>query len=115
MASKVEVVLLDDVDGSTAVQTVTFGLDGVSYEIDLSESHAGELRDSLSTWIGHARRLGRNSQAKAGRAGGQARSTGASDGLDLVQVRSWARDNGFEVSDRGRVSSQVLESYRAAH
>jgi hypothetical protein len=116
VASKVEVVLLDDVDGSTAAQTLVFGLDGVAYEIDLSDGHAGELRDSLSAWIGHARRLGRTGQARTGRApAGRGRSGESSEGLDLVQVRSWARDNGFEISDRGRVSSQVLQAYRDAH
>ena len=116
MASKVEVVLLDDVDGSTAAQTVVFGLDGVAYEIDLSDTHAGELRDSLRSWIGHARRVGRTGPARTGRGpAGRGRSGEGSEGLDLVQVRAWARENGFEISDRGRVSSQVLQAYRDAH
>jgi hypothetical protein len=55
MAQKVQVLLVDDIDGGTADETVTFALDGVSYEIDLTSAHAAELRDALGTWVGHAR------------------------------------------------------------
>lgn len=107
MAQRVEVILVDDVDGETAVETVTFGLDGVNYEIDLSEKNARKLRDELSTWTGHARRSG-------GR-----RSTGgrrpAGKRTDLSAVREWARDAGHSVSDRGRISREVQEAYDKAH
>lgn len=113
MAQKVQVILVDDVDGGEADETVTFSLDGVSYEIDLSEGNAESLRESLGEWIGHARRVG-------GRSGSRSRSAGrgksaASSKTDLSLVRSWARDNGYQVSDRGRVSSEVLAAYEAAH
>lgn len=112
MAQKVQVILVDDVDGGEADETVSFALDGVNYEIDLSAGNAAELRDALASWVGHARRTG-------GRASGARRSAGAararSGSRDLTAVRSWARDNGFSVSDRGRVSSEVLTAYDAAH
>ncbi|MFN8074975.1 MAG: Lsr2 family protein [Kineosporiaceae bacterium] len=116
MAQKVQVILVDDLDGGEATETVTFGLDGVSYEIDLSESNAAKLRDSLAEWVGHARRAG---SAKSGgrtrtAVSSPSRSRGAAK-PDLGAVRSWARENGFQVSDRGRVSSEVLSAYEAAH
>ncbi|HET9654251.1 MAG TPA: Lsr2 family protein [Kineosporiaceae bacterium] len=113
MAQKVQVILVDDVDGGEADETVTFSLDGVNYEIDLSEANAESLRDALGEWIGHARRVGGRSGGK-GRSGGRAKAAAAAK-ADLTDVRSWARDNGFQVSDRGRVSSEVLAAYEAAH
>jgi hypothetical protein len=123
MAQKVQVILVDDVDGGEAAETVSFALDGVSYEVDLSEKNASALRDALATWVGHARRVGgRSGGSRARSAGGSSRSrSGAGGGggsagkHDLGDVRAWARDNGFTVSDRGRVSSEVLTAYDAAH
>lgn len=116
MAQKVQVILVDDLDGGEATETVTFALDGVSYEIDLSESNASKLRDSLAEWVGHARRAG------SGKSGGRTRAAGAAPArgrgaakTDSGAVRAWARENGFQVSDRGRVSSEVLAAYEAAH
>lgn len=110
MASKLQVLLLDDVDGGTAVETVTFALDGSSYEIDLSAENAQQLRERFTTWIPHARKSGRSA-----RSGASARTARPSGGPDLNDVRNWARDNGFQVSDRGRISVQVMEAYQAAH
>lgn len=114
MAQKVQVILVDDVDGGEADETVTFSLDGVNYEIDLSEGNAESLRESLAEWVGHARRVGGRAGGRA-RSGGRAKAASASSKTDLYQVRSWARDNGYQVSDRGRVSSEVLAAYEAAH
>lgn len=115
MAQKVQVILVDDLDGGTATETVTFALDGVSYEIDLSESNAAKLRDGFAEWVGHARKAGTSKSGGRSRAAAPAgRSRGAGK-PDLGDVRVWARDNGFQVSDRGRVSSQVLAAYEAAH
>jgi Lsr2 len=113
MAQKVQVILVDDVDGGEADETVTFSLDGVNYEIDLSEANAESLRDSLGEWIGHSRRVSGRSSGRA-RSGGRAKAAAAAK-ADLSLVRSWARDNGYQVSDRGRVSSEVLAAYEAAH
>lgn len=112
MAQKVQVILVDDLDGGEAEETVSFALDGVSYEIDLSAGNAAQLRESLASWIGHARRVG--GRASSGRRAAAA-PRGRSGSRDLTAVRSWARDNGFQVSDRGRVSSEVLSAYDAAH
>ncbi|HEU4329894.1 MAG TPA: Lsr2 family protein [Lapillicoccus sp.] len=110
MAQRVQIVLEDDLDGGVAAETVTFGLDGVSYEIDLSDKNAGKLRDGLATWIGHARRSG--GRRSTGRRSG---SSSASSRRDLSAVRAWARANGHQVSDRGRVSAAVQEAYDKAH
>ena len=102
MAQKTQVILVDDVDGSEANQTVTFALDGVTYEIDLNEEHAAALRESLEEWVGKARRTGGR------RSSGRRRSNGPSD---TQKIREWARSQGLEVSDRGRVSAEVRKAY----
>ncbi|ACZ31981.1 hypothetical protein Xcel_2975 [Xylanimonas cellulosilytica DSM 15894] len=111
MVQKTQVVLIDDIDGTEADETVTFALDGVSYEIDLTSAHAAELREALASWIGH----GRKSSARAAAA---PRSTGrrtSADRAQLAKIREWARDNGFKVSDRGRISAEVIAAFEAAH
>lgn len=108
MAQRVQVLLVDDVDGGEAAETVYFGLDGVSYEIDLSETNAEKLRSSLEEWVGHARRKG--GRKITGRRGGSA--TGR---RDLNAIREWGRQNGFQVSDRGRVSGELQAAYDRAH
>jgi hypothetical protein len=113
MAQKVQVLLVDDLDGGTADETVTFGLDGVSYEIDLTSAHAAELRDSLAQWIGHARKVGGRSGARsAGRAPARRAAAGGGQAGD---IREWAKENGYHVSERGRISAEVKAAYDAAH
>lgn len=108
MAQRVEVVLIDDLDGGDAAETVTFALDGVTYEIDLSENNAKKLRDDVAHWTGHARR--------SGGARGTARKRGAGPKRsDLSAVREWARANGHSVSDRGRISGEIQAAYDKAH
>jgi hypothetical protein len=110
MAQRVNIVLEDDLDGSPADETVTFALDGVSYEIDLSDTNAGKLRDALAPYVGHARR-------SSGRRSSSARPQGSRSGAkrDLADVREWARKNGHKVSDRGRISAEVQAAYDKAH
>jgi hypothetical protein len=118
MAQRVQIVLEDDLDGGVAAETVTFGLDGVSYEIDLSDKNAGKLRDEFATWIGHARRSGgRRATGRRSSSGSSSSSSNSSTSSrrDLSAVRSWARSNGHQVSDRGRVSAAVQEAYDKAH
>jgi hypothetical protein len=112
MAQRVNVVLVDDIDGSDAEETVSFALDGVDYEIDLSDQHAGELRNAISLYIGHARRTG--GRRKSGR---RASTPAASDdgGASAAEIRAWARENGWDVPERGRVSAEVREAYAAAN
>lgn len=121
MAQKVQVILVDDVDGGDASETVTFGLDGVSYEIDLNDDNAAKLRDSLATWVGHARRVagrstGRRRSSSSSSSSSSASSSGsAKGGTDTAAVRAWARENGYEVSERGRIAADVLAAYEAAN
>jgi hypothetical protein len=113
MAQKVQVILTDDLDGSDADETLTFALDGVSYEIDLSGANAEALRESLAAYAQAARRTGGRSTRRALTAVPKPRP--ADTRVDLSEVRGWARDNGFQVSDRGRVSGEVRAAYEAAH
>lgn len=107
MAQKVQVILVDDVDGGDAAETVTFGLDGVTYEIDLNDENAAKLRDALSPWVGHGRKVG-------GRTSAGTRRRSAASGTDTAAIRAWARENGHDVSERGRISADVLAAYEAA-
>jgi len=112
MAQRVQVLLVDDIDGGNAAETVSFALDGVSYEIDLSEANAQKLRDDLASWVGHARRAGgRRSTGRRAANGGAARAGRG----DLAAVRDWARKHGHKVSDRGRISAEVQDAYDKAH
>lgn len=111
MAQKIIVSLVDDLDGSEAEETIEFGLDGVSYEIDLSTENAEELRDALAQYVEHARRSGGRKRSGAR---SNAKAAGRSAAVDREQnqaIRAWARKNGFEVSDRGRIPSEVVEAY----
>jgi hypothetical protein len=112
MAQKVQVLLVDDIDGGTADETVTFSLDGVSYEIDLSGDHARELRDGLAKWVGHARKV---SSRSAGRPARGTTARRASGSTDATAIREWARANGRSVSERGRISADIKAAYEAAH
>ncbi|MFK0244503.1 Lsr2 family protein [Amycolatopsis azurea] len=120
MAQKVLVSLVDDIDGTEAEGTVEFGLDGVTYQIDLSEENAEELRDALAQYVEHGRRAGgRKRTAKVGPppvAGSRtAKMAPAVDREQNQAIRAWARKNGFDVSDRGRIPSEVVESYHKKH
>jgi hypothetical protein len=122
MAQRTMVLLEDDLDGGDADQTVTFSLDGVSYEIDLSESNAGRLRAVLGPYVGAGRRIGGSSLAvrapadarevaapPRSRASGPART----DRDQLAAIRAWARRRGLEVNDRGRIPAHIMEQYNA--
>jgi hypothetical protein len=117
MAQRVNVELIDDLDESPAAETVSFALDGVSYEIDLSEANAARLRDALAPFLGHARRVGGRRSGGSSRASSASGSSGASGkgAGNAADIRAWARENGFEVSERGRVSAEVRSAYAAAH
>lgn len=123
MAQKTVVSLVDDLDESDADETVEFGLDGVSYEIDLSEDNATALRNALSDYIEHARRSGgRRASAGGGRRDSSRRNNGSGTGgratVDREQnqaIREWARKQGMTVSERGRIPSEVTEAYHKTH
>ena len=109
MAQKVQVVLVDDLDGGSADETVTFSLDGVSYEIDLTHDNAAHLRDVLAPYVGHGRRVGAPRRA-SGRGAGRPHG-----GTDPAVVREWAKSQGIAVNERGRISAELRAKYDAAH
>jgi hypothetical protein len=105
MAQRIQTLLIDDLDGGEAAGTVRFGLDGTEYEIDLSAAHSDELRKTLERYLAHARRTGSTSKSAArGRRGSAA--------VDTAKVREWAKGQGIEVKNRGRVPADVLEQYQ---
>ena len=107
MAQRIQTLLIDDLDGGEADGTVRFGLDGTEYEIDLSAAHSDELRKALEQYLAHARRIGGTARnaARARRRGGA---------VDSAKVRDWAKGQGIEVKDRGRVPASVVEQYQTA-
>ncbi len=109
MAQKVQTLLVDDLDGGDAEGTVLFGLDGAQYEIDLSTDHAKELRTALARYID----VGRRVTGTVRRAGQNGRKTPASS-ISNTEVRTWAKAQGLQVKERGRVSADILARYRAA-
>jgi hypothetical protein len=112
MAKKVTVTLIDDFDGQgTADETVEFGLDGVTYEIDLSTKNATKLRNDLKQWVDAARRVGGRRRGRAG----AARGRGAIDREQSAAIREWARRNGHNVSSRGRIPADIIEAFHAAN
>jgi nucleoid-associated protein Lsr2 len=109
MAQKIQTLFIDDLDGSEAEGTVRFGLDGTEYEIDLNAEHAQALRDALARYVRAARRAGGAARRPA-RAGRKARA----DGVDSTEVREWAKAQGIEVKDRGRVPAELVVKFKAA-
>ncbi|MEV0850525.1 Lsr2 family protein [Streptomyces sp. NPDC049954] len=110
MAQKVQVLLVDDLNGGEADETVTFALDGKSYEIDLTTANADKLRGLLEDYVKHGRRTGGRA------AGGRGKSRASSGGnQDTAAIRAWAKENGHKVNDRGRVPAEVRQAYEDAH
>ena len=107
MARNVQVVVSDDLDGSDGAETVSFGFDGVSYEIDLTEKNRAKLEEDFAPYVQAARRTGRSRRPSA------SRQTGPR--IDRAQIRAWAKENGLNVSERGRISAEVMQKYEAAH
>lgn len=108
MAQRVEILLEDDIDGGEAVETISFGLEGVAYEIDLNEANAAKLRESFSGYVEAGRKV--SGRRRAGRPSG----TPTSRREELGKIRAWARENGYEVADRGRISASIREAYAKA-
>jgi hypothetical protein len=110
MAQKVQVLLVDDLDGGEASETVSFALDGNNYEIDLSGKNATELRDSFAKYVGAARKIGR-STSSSGRSGRRGGTSTSMDRDQAAAIRSWAKKQGLKVSDRGRIPATIIEQY----
>ena len=109
MAQKIQILLIDDLDGSEAEGTIRFGLDGTEYEIDLNAEHAQALRDALARYVRAARRAGGGARRPA--RGGRRASAG---GVDSTEVREWAKAQGIDVKDRGRVPAELVVKFKAA-
>lgn len=120
MAQIREIRLVDDLDGQEADETVEFGIDGKTYEIDLSTTNAGKLREVLAEFVGGARRIGGRTRRAAAALGtppvsAAAPRRGAVDREQNQAIRDWARKHEYKVSDRGRIPSEVLEAYHKAN
>jgi hypothetical protein len=106
MAQRVITQLVDDIDGADlgdgGGETVAFALDGQAYEIDLSTKNAEALRSAVAKYVDAGRRVGRST----GRASKRAQS-----GPDAAEIRDWARSNGFDVPDRGRIPQEIREAF----
>lgn len=108
MAQRVQVLLTDDIDGSEAVETIVFSLDGVAYEIDLNEEHSSSLREALAPFLGAGRR-------KKGSQGAKVRRMGAASSKeDTAAIRAWAKEKGYSVNERGRVPAEIREAFTKA-
>ncbi|MHA7145403.1 histone-like nucleoid-structuring protein Lsr2 [Arthrobacter sp. TmT3-37] len=115
MAQRVQVQLVDDLNGDVAQETIRFGIDGTDYEIDLTTENAEKLRSTLSEYVDNARK------AKTGRRGQGTQkaptpsSTSRSKREDTQQIRQWAQDNGYNPSSRGRITQSIIDAYNQAH
>lgn len=107
MAQKVHITLEDDLDGGDATETVSFGLDGKTYEIDLNDKNAAALRNALAGYVAGARRSGGRTTTAAKRR--------TQVGTSAREIRDWARSNGHKVPDRGRIPADVRDAFESAH
>lgn len=110
MAKVEQVQLVDDLDGAEAAETVAFGIDGRSYEIDLSAGNAGRLRDELARYVASARRTAGSARRRVTGA-----TRPAADREQNQAIRDWARKRGMKVNERGRIPSEVLDAYHREH
>ena len=107
MAQKVQILLTDDIDGSEAAETVSFGIDGSVYEIDLSEKNVGQLRKVLSPYVEHARKATASAQRRR-------RPRPASHRELSTEIREWAKARGSKVSERGRIPANIMTEFQNA-
>ncbi|MGW5740938.1 histone-like nucleoid-structuring protein Lsr2 [Amycolatopsis sp. NPDC003861] len=117
MAKRISIEISDDTDGSRADQTVPFGLDGVSYEIDLSTVNARALRSAMEPYVAAARRTGgRRIRVAVGQSTDDTKQEprAATDYAATHDIRTWARENGYEVADQGRISKTVVEAFNSS-
>jgi hypothetical protein len=113
MAQRVVTLLTDDIDGDEAAETVRFGVDGTEFEIDLNEENASAFREALRPYVQKGRRSGGRATASPGRRA--AATNTKTDPAQLKAIRGWAKDQNLKVSDRGRISADILSAYEAAH
>lgn len=117
MAQKVLVQLIDDLDGTASadIETVKFGLDGVEYEIDLTAANASRLRDGVADFVASGRKVGGRAKRSGASLGTGRSTTGTRTKEQSTAIREWARNNGHELADRGRIPAGVIEAFEAAH
>ncbi len=108
MAQRVQTLFIDDLDGSEAEGTVRFGLDGTEYEIDLNTKHADALRKSLARYIEVARK------SRGSRRPSRSQRRASGNGVDNTEVRAWARSQGIDVKERGRIPAELVVKFKAA-
>lgn len=107
MAQSVHIILTDDIDGTEAAETLRFSLDGTDYEIDLNTEHAGKLRSALDPYRTAARRTSQRSNGAR-----SSRPTGKNS--ETPKIRAWAKENGYDISDRARIRQYIIDAYHAA-
>jgi len=108
MAQRIQTLFIDDLDGSPAEGTVRFALDGAHYEIDLNAVHAKDLRTTLARYTGAGRKATSSARRPARKPGKTA------DGLSTIEIRGWAKANGIDIKERGRVPADVVTKFRVA-
>ena len=106
MAQRIQTLFIDDIDGGPAEGTVRFGLDGAEFEIDLNAKHSEELHSALQKYIPHARKVGGTTRREP-------RGRRSANAVDTMAVRTWAREHGIDIKDRGRVPANIIEQYQA--
>lgn len=114
MAQQVKIILVDDIDGGVAVETLSFALDGSAYEIDLNQTNADRFRDAIAPYLGAARKSGRSAARGNGHRVSRRAASGDRGGR-AADIRAWARTQSIEVNERGRIPARVAEQYEAAH
>ena len=115
MAQRHIVQLIDDLDASEAAETIVFGIDGVTYEIDLNGEHAAQLRDALALYVAHARRTASRGPSRSAERT-PSRRTGAArvDREQIAAIREWARANGHTVGSKGRIPGHIVEAFHSS-
>jgi hypothetical protein len=114
VAQKVQMLFVDDIDGSEADETVRFALDGTGYEIDLNSGHAAALRASLAGYIDAGRRAPRAQPPGRGRQPASGTKSRSRSGGESTQIREWAKSQGIEVKERGRIPADLMVKFKAA-
>lgn len=106
MVTRKSVIISDDLDGSGNAETVTFGINGAVYEIDLAPKNLAKLEKALAPYVEAGRRISARSRRPVSR---------HANGHDNAAIRAWAKSNGLKVSERGRISSDIIGQYQTRH
>lgn len=113
MAKRVIHELIDDINGQAADESITFGLDGVQYEIDLTSKNAAKLRDALAPFVAAGTKVGRGGFTAARGRGGRGHAVARPDREVNQAIRDWAKSKKLDVSDRGRIKQEIVDRYHA--